>query len=91
MPNALLDVIFIGPYDLSLSLGYPPPSPDPHPDVEKTIQHILQVTHGAGKKWYTTVFFAFSELKVLGSAIFCSSGTQGARRSAEGFDMVGNL
>jgi 4-hydroxy-2-oxoheptanedioate aldolase len=46
------DVIFIGPYDLSLSLGYPPPSPDPHPDVEQIIQHILKVTHAAGKKWY---------------------------------------
>jgi len=67
-----IDVIFIGPYDLSLSLGYPPPSPDPHPDVEQIIQRVLKVTHGAGKK----------------CAIFCSSGAQGARRAAEGFDMI---
>ncbi|KAF8630815.1 hypothetical protein AX15_002714 [Amanita polypyramis BW_CC] len=46
-----VDALFIGPYDLSLSLGYPPPSPDPHEDVEKTIQHILRVAHVAGKKW----------------------------------------
>ena len=46
-----LDVLFIGPYDLSLSLGYPAPSPDPHPEVEKIIQNILKVSHSAGKKW----------------------------------------
>lgn len=46
------DALFIGPYDLSLSLGYPPPSPDPHPEVETVIQHILEVAHSKGKKWY---------------------------------------
>jgi len=47
----VVDCLFIGPYDLSLSLGYPPPSPDPHPDVEVIIQDILKVAHKAGKKW----------------------------------------
>lgn len=46
-----LDVLLIGPYDLSLSLGYPPPSPDPHPDVEAIIQKILKDAHAVGKKW----------------------------------------
>jgi 4-hydroxy-2-oxoheptanedioate aldolase len=46
-----VDVLFIGPYDLSLSLGYAPPSPDPHPDVETVIQNILKVSHDEGKKW----------------------------------------
>jgi 4-hydroxy-2-oxoheptanedioate aldolase len=47
----LLDVLFIGPYDLSISLGYPPPSPDPHPYIEQVIQKILNEAHDAGKKW----------------------------------------
>ncbi|KAI0065063.1 Phosphoenolpyruvate/pyruvate domain-containing protein [Artomyces pyxidatus] len=67
-----IDVLFIGPYDLSISCGYPPPSPDPHPDVEKLIQHILSETKKAGKK----------------IAIFCSSGAQAAQRARQGFDMI---
>ncbi|KAH7871290.1 Pyruvate/Phosphoenolpyruvate kinase-like domain-containing protein [Lentinula edodes] len=67
-----IDGLFIGPYDLSISLGYPPPSPDPHPQVEQVIQDILTVAHKAGKK----------------CAMFCTSGTQAARRAAEGFDMI---
>ena len=43
--------MFIGPYDLSLAHGYPPPSPDPHPDVEVIIQDILRRSHAKGKKW----------------------------------------
>ncbi|KAF8655471.1 hypothetical protein AX16_003060 [Volvariella volvacea WC 439] len=67
-----IDVLFIGPYDLSLSLGYPPPSPDPHPDIERVIQRILKAAHAAGKK----------------CAIFCTSGAQAAKRAQEGFDMI---
>ncbi|KAG6855487.1 hypothetical protein H0H87_002172 [Tephrocybe sp. NHM501043] len=66
------DVLFVGPYDLSISLGYPTPNPDPHPDVEGVIQKILKAAHGAGKK----------------CAIYCSSGPQAAKRAAEGFDMI---
>lgn len=46
------DGVFIGPYDLSLSHGFPAPSPDPHPEVEKMIQNILTAAHAKGKKWY---------------------------------------
>ncbi|KAI0311222.1 Pyruvate/Phosphoenolpyruvate kinase-like domain-containing protein [Amylostereum chailletii] len=67
-----LDVLFIGPYDLSMSYGYDRPSPDPHPDVEKIIQHILAVGHKHGKK----------------VAVFCTSGSQSAKRAQEGFDMI---
>lgn len=49
------DVLFIGPYDLSISLGYPLPSPDPHPEVEKSIKRILDASHAAGKKWQVTL------------------------------------
>ncbi|KAF8885350.1 Pyruvate/Phosphoenolpyruvate kinase-like domain-containing protein [Infundibulicybe gibba] len=67
-----IDVLFIGPYDLSASLGFQLPSPDPHPEVEKVIQRILKVSHEAGKK----------------CAIFCTSGAQAAKRVSEGFDMI---
>ncbi|KAH7905748.1 Pyruvate/Phosphoenolpyruvate kinase-like domain-containing protein [Hygrophoropsis aurantiaca] len=67
-----IDVLFIGPYDLSLCLGYPPPSPDPHPDVEIVIQNILKAAHSKGKK----------------CAIYCTSGKQAHKRSQEGFDMI---
>lgn len=67
-----LDGVLIGPYDLSLSLGHPPPSPDPVPAVEETIQKILQIAHKANKK----------------CAIFCTSGEQAANRAKEGFDMI---
>jgi len=67
-----IDALFIGPYDLSMSLGYPPPSPDPHPEVEQVIQRILNAAHSAGKK----------------CAMFCTSGSQAAKRAKEGFDMI---
>lgn len=67
-----IDCLFIGPYDLSLSLGYPAPSPDPHPDVESVIQHVLRATHKEGKK----------------CAIYCSSGKQALQRAEEGFDII---
>ncbi len=53
MLTSLMDTdgVFIGPYDLSLSLGFPAPSPDPHPEVEKVIQSILASAHAKGKKW----------------------------------------
>ncbi|KAJ3498259.1 hypothetical protein NLJ89_g10240 [Agrocybe chaxingu] len=66
-----VDVLFIGPYDLSISLGYPTPNPDPHPDVEQVIQKILRAAHAKNKK----------------CAIFCTSGEQAALRVKEGFDM----
>ena len=53
---AIADGVFIGPYDLSLALGFPPPSPDPHPEVEKVIQQILVAAHAKGKKWYAQTF-----------------------------------
>ncbi|KAJ6503865.1 Pyruvate/Phosphoenolpyruvate kinase-like domain-containing protein, partial [Mycena sanguinolenta] len=70
-----IDVLFVGPFDLSVSLGYPgpsPASPDPHPQVEEIIQKILKAAHKAGKK----------------CGIYCVSGAQAARRAAEGFDMI---
>ncbi|KAG6826467.1 hypothetical protein H0H92_015679 [Tricholoma furcatifolium] len=67
-----IDALLVGPYDLSVSLGYPVPNPDPHPEVEKIIQRVLAATHRAGKK----------------CVMYCSSGAQAAKRVAEGFDMI---
>ncbi|CCL98551.1 uncharacterized protein FIBRA_00551 [Fibroporia radiculosa] len=67
-----VDGVFIGPYDLSLAHGYPPPSPDPHPEVEKMIHEILRKAHAHSKK----------------CAMFCTTGAQAAKRAEEGFDMV---
>lgn len=36
-----IDVIFVGPHDLSVSLGIPEKTS--HPDFEKTVRHIIQV------------------------------------------------
>jgi len=67
-----VDCLFIGPFDLSLSLGYPVPSPDPHPEVEKVIQRIREVAKKNGKY----------------CAFYCSNGIQAARRAKEGFDLI---
>ncbi|KAI0044793.1 Phosphoenolpyruvate/pyruvate domain-containing protein [Auriscalpium vulgare] len=67
-----VDVLFIGPYDLSVALGYETPSPDPHPDVERVIQLVRTTAAHAGKK----------------CAIFCTSGEQANKRAREGFDMI---
>lgn len=87
-----LDVLFIGPYDLSISLGYPTPNPDPHPDVEKIIQQVLTTAHGAGKKWSGDFLLIHAREKLIlgfpSSAIYCISGQQSIKRAVEGFDMV---
>lgn len=86
--------MFIGPYDLSLAHGYPPPSPDPHPDVEVMIQDILRRSHAKGKKWsvHSGVFENSKDMHLtlidMNSAVYCTSGHQSAKRVQEGFDMV---
>ena len=49
--GSLIDVLFIGPFDLSIAHGYPPPSPDPVPEVEKLLVKIKEAAHKHGKKW----------------------------------------
>jgi len=67
-----IDCLFIGPFDLSLSLGYPVPSPDPHPEVEKVIAKIRETAKKNGKL----------------CAFYCSNGAQASKRAAEGFDLI---
>ncbi|EEB98855.1 hypothetical protein MPER_01568 [Moniliophthora perniciosa FA553] len=67
-----VDVLLWGPSDLSLAYGYPVPSPDAHPEIEKLIQKVLRVAHEKGKK----------------CAMYVNNGEKAAQRAKEGFDMV---
>ncbi|KAF8580263.1 Phosphoenolpyruvate/pyruvate domain-containing protein [Ramaria rubella] len=67
-----IDVLFIGPFDLSLALGYPTPNPYPHPEVEKVVQRIKNVAHKHQKK----------------VAYYCTSGELAKQRADDGFDIL---
>ncbi|KAL0568526.1 hypothetical protein V5O48_013453 [Marasmius crinis-equi] len=67
-----VDVLLLGPSDLSMAHGYPVPNPDPHPEVEKLIQRVKDAAHAAGKKCF----------------MFVATGEKAAQRAKEGFDMV---
>jgi|SRR5579871_77913 len=67
-----LDVLFVGPFDLSNSLGHPLAHGVEHPVVSEAIQRILDVAHAAGKK----------------AGIFTTSGEDARKRVEQGFDMV---
>jgi 4-hydroxy-2-oxoheptanedioate aldolase len=67
-----LDAIYVGPNDLSISLGFPP-SPDPsEPVVVEAIDQILAATLRHGK----------------GAGIHCGSGDMAKRMMAKGFNFV---
>jgi 4-hydroxy-2-oxoheptanedioate aldolase len=68
----MTDVLFIGPFDLSNSLGHPLAHGVEHPVVSEAIQRILDVAHKAGKK----------------AGIFTTSQEDARRRVEQGFDMV---
>ena len=48
--TSITDVLFIGPFDLSIAHGYAPPSPDPVPEVEVLLAKIRDAAHKHGKK-----------------------------------------
>jgi len=68
----IVDVLFIGPFDLSNSLGHPLAHGVEHPIVSEAIQRILDVAHANGK----------------GAGIFTTSGEDARKRVEQGFDMV---
>jgi 4-hydroxy-2-oxoheptanedioate aldolase len=68
----MVDVLFIGPFDLSNSLGHPLAHGVEHPVLTEAIQHILDVAHKCGKK----------------AGIFTVSGEDARKRVEQGFDMV---
>lgn len=67
-----LDGIFIGPNDLSLALVHKPAQDFTHPQVIEAIERIRIATKAAGKF----------------SGIYSANGETGAKRIAQGFDMV---
>jgi 4-hydroxy-2-oxoheptanedioate aldolase len=68
----ILDVLFVGPFDLSNSLGQPLAHGVEHPVLTEAIQRILEVAHAAGKK----------------AGIFTTSPQDARKRVEQGFDMV---
>ncbi|KAG8462755.1 hypothetical protein KFE25_004731 [Diacronema lutheri] len=64
--------VFIGPNDLSLSLGVPPSSNPQDPAVLQSIAKIRAAAHSASKK----------------AGIFCGDGAFARRMADEGFDFV---
>lgn len=67
-----LDMLFIGPNDLSIAFGKPPGSEPEDPEVIDAIRRIRERAGAHDKS----------------AGIFCSSGTAAARRVAEGFQLV---
>lgn len=67
-----LDVVFIGPTDLSLSLGREPKPDQTDPVVVKAIDDILTAAKAAGKR----------------AAIYCKSVDYAKQMIAKGFDLV---
>jgi len=72
IPVAGLDAIFIGPNDLSISLGYPPGAEFQEPALEQAIERIRARSQAAGRR----------------VGIFCASGENARRRIQQGFDLV---
>jgi len=67
-----LDGVYVGPNDLSLTMGHEPANEPSVPEVVAAIEHVRSSTRTAGK--------------IVG--IFCSDGAAAARRVVEGFDLV---
>ena len=59
----LVDLLFIGPFDLGNNLGFPIINGDVKPELNEAIARILKAAKGAGKK----------------CGIYCSSGDEAAK------------
>lgn len=67
-----IDMIFVGPADLSISLGLPLDFSQPNPDLEEAIEKVLKAAQQA----------------VIPAGIYCPNGQTAAKRIAQGFLLV---
>lgn len=68
-----VDVLFIGPFDLSVNIGHPITNPEKmDPELVKAIQSIHDAARAAGKA----------------SGIYCDTGEQAREYSNKGFQMM---
>jgi len=68
----LVDVVFIGPFDLGNNIGHPIVNGKMDIELDEAIARVLKATVAAGKK----------------AGIFCSSGEQAKQYADMGFHMV---
>ncbi|GAB1311085.1 HpcH/HpaI aldolase/citrate lyase domain-containing protein [Madurella fahalii] len=68
----LVDVVFIGPFDLGNNIGHPIIDGKMEPELDEAIARIQQATVAAGKK----------------CGIYCTSGEQAKQYADEGFHMI---
>ena len=68
----LVDVVFIGPFDLGNNIGHPILNGVMEPALENAIEKVLTAAKKAGSK----------------CGIFCSSGEQARKYAEMGFDMI---
>lgn len=59
----LVDLLFVGPFDLGNNIGYPIINGDVKPELKEAIARILKTAKAAGKK----------------CGIYCSSGEEAAK------------
>ncbi|RPB27885.1 HpcH/HpaI aldolase/citrate lyase family protein [Terfezia boudieri ATCC MYA-4762] len=67
-----VDVLFVGPFDLGNSIGYPVGPEGPHPILSEAIKKILDAANEAGKR----------------AGIFCIGPEQAAHFNELGFHMI---
>ncbi|KAH6650034.1 Pyruvate/Phosphoenolpyruvate kinase-like domain-containing protein [Chaetomium tenue] len=68
----LVDVVFVGPFDLGNSIGHPILGPKIDPELQDAVARIFKATIAAGKK----------------CGIYCGSGEQAKRYADMGFHMI---
>ncbi|KAK4110493.1 Phosphoenolpyruvate/pyruvate domain-containing protein [Canariomyces notabilis] len=68
----LVDVVFVGPFDLGNNIGHPIIDGKMEPELDEAISRILRATVAAGKK----------------CGIYCTSGEQAKKYADMGFHMI---
>lgn len=68
----LVDVLFVGPFDLGNNIGHPIIDGKMDPELDQAISRTLKAAHDAGKK----------------CGIFCTSAEQANVYANAGFDMI---